>query len=274
MKIEIPNDIIEAAGLTEEELKSALAVHLFLQGGLNREDASQLGGCSQDKLLEMAAETRTAAGTAGFDMNEFLSWASHDLKTPMNSVIGFSRIILKGIDGPVTDLQITDLTMMNNSGQRMLALISQLVEMARLNRGETRAKREQVEIMPLIETSVESWKQKNPGRELQTNFVIPSHPPTFNVDAQQVRQVVTNLLTYAGLHVAEGGQVNISVDGTAKGLTLNINSTGTRTSADVKLDAAMLSFISKALLALNEAELELCQADENGAQIRFTFIKT
>lgn len=274
MNIEIPNDIFESLGLTEEELKNALAVQLFLQGRLNREQASQLCACSPDKLVEWAESIKSATGINAFDMNEFISWASHDLKTPMNSVIGFSRIILKGIDGPVSDLQINDLTVINNSGQRMLALISQLVDMARLNRGETRAKKEQVEILPLIAESAESWRQKNPGRELHTHFMVPSSPPTFIVDSQQVRQIVTGLLTYAGLHVAEGGQINFSADPSAGGLTLAIKSTGTRTSSDVKMDAVMLSFISKSLLELNGGELVLCQADENGAHIRFTFLKT
>ena len=145
-------------------------------------------------------------------MDEFLSWASHDLKTPLNSIIGFSRIILKGIDGPLTELQTSDLTLVNASGQRMLTLLSQLVEMARLNLGEIKAKKEQTEIMPLVEETAENWKQKNPDHELVTSFAVPVPGPTFDVDPQHIRQVVTDLLTYAGLHVAAGGQVNFSVD--------------------------------------------------------------
>jgi len=271
MKIEIPNIIIESTGLKEEELKSALAVQLFLQGRLNSEQACQLCACSQDRLAELTANLKPAAETKNFDMDEFLSWASHDLKTPLNSIIGFSRIMLKGIDGPVTELQTADLTLVNASGQRMLTLLSQLVEMARLNRGETKTKKEQAQILPLLEEAAENWKQNNPDHKLETSFAVPAPGPAFNVDPQHIRQVVTNLLTYAGLHVAAGGQVNFSVDGTAAGLTLTIKSSGTRTAADVKMDAIMLSFISRSLLKLNGAELELCQADENGAHIRFIF---
>jgi len=271
MKLEIPNTLIESAGLKEDELKSALAVQLFLQGRLDREQASQLCGCSQDRLKELAANLVNTGGVKKFDTDEFLSWASHDLKTPLNSIIGFSRIILKGIDGPVSELQAADLALVNASGYRMLTLLDQLVEIAHLNRSEVKTKLEQVQIMPVIEEGVENWKQKRTDHELVTNFSIPKPGPFVHVDSYDIRQVVTYLLTYAGLHLAPGGKIVFNVEAIPSGLSLTIKSSGTRSSNDVKMDATILNFICKSYLILNGAELELCQSDENGAHIRLLF---
>jgi hypothetical protein len=86
-------------------------------------------------------------------------------------------------------------------------------------------------------------------------------------------EIPNTIIESTGLLLAAGGQMNFSLDGTATGLTLTIKSSGTRTSADVKLDASMLRFISQSLLKPNGAKLELCQADETGAHIRFSFLQ-
>ncbi|MGF2076169.1 sensor histidine kinase, partial [Enterococcus casseliflavus] len=63
--------------------------------------------------------------------SQFLANMSHELRTPLNSIIGFSRVILKGIDGPVTDMQHQDLTAIYNSGQHLLGLINDILDLAR-----------------------------------------------------------------------------------------------------------------------------------------------
>ncbi|MBK9210573.1 MAG: hypothetical protein IPL71_20740 [Anaerolineales bacterium] len=65
-----------------------------------------------------------------------MSWASHDLKTPLNAIIGFTKIVIKGMDGPINEMQKTDLTTAFNGSQRMLILLNNLVEMAHLNNGD------------------------------------------------------------------------------------------------------------------------------------------
>ena len=61
---------------------------------------------------------------------QFLANMSHELRTPLNSIIGFSRVILKGIDGPVTDQQTQDLTAIYNSGQHLLGLINDVLDLS------------------------------------------------------------------------------------------------------------------------------------------------
>ncbi|MCP4535820.1 MAG: hypothetical protein GY832_01575 [Chloroflexi bacterium] len=64
-----------------------------------------------------------------------LSNISHELRTPLNSIIGFSRVLLQGIDGPLSEEQTTDIKAIHNSGQHMLEMINNLLELVRLREG-------------------------------------------------------------------------------------------------------------------------------------------
>ena len=68
--------------------------------------------------------------------SQFLANMSHELRTPLNSIIGFSRVILKGIDGPVTELQQQDLSAIYNSGQHLLGLINDVLDLSKIEAGK------------------------------------------------------------------------------------------------------------------------------------------
>jgi PAS domain S-box-containing protein len=78
--------------------------------------------------------------------SQFLANMSHELRTPLNSIIGFSRVILKGIDGPVTDMQQQDLTAIYNSGQHLLGLINDILDLARIEAGKMELNFEEVHL--------------------------------------------------------------------------------------------------------------------------------
>ncbi len=83
---------------------------------------------SQEAVKEMRETDRVKS--------QFLANMSHELRTPLNSIIGFSRVILKGIDGPVTELQQQDLTAIYNSGQHLLSLINDILDLAKIEAGK------------------------------------------------------------------------------------------------------------------------------------------
>jgi signal transduction histidine kinase len=68
--------------------------------------------------------------------SQFLANMSHELRTPLNSIIGFSRVIIKGIDGPINDTQKQDLTAIYNSGQHLLSLINDMLDLSKIEAGK------------------------------------------------------------------------------------------------------------------------------------------
>jgi len=82
--------------------------------------------------------------------SQFLANMSHELRTPLNSIIGFSRVILKGIDGAITELQQQDLTAIYNSGQHLLGLINDVLDLAKIEAGKMELAFDEVNIADLI----------------------------------------------------------------------------------------------------------------------------
>jgi len=261
--LEIPTELLQAAKLTPEEAKTELAIRLYQQHKLNDKQAGELAGDS--KAIESLVWNNRETGR--FELDDFLSWASHDLKTPLNAVIGFTKVVVRGIDGPVNETQTTDLTTVFNSGQRMLALISNVVDIARINNGHIILARRESNIADLIHETAERWKTQNPAKPLTTNIQLIS--PTFNVDAQQMRQIIVHLLTFAAISVTEGS-ISLSASDNSQGLNVTIQSTGKKAVDKSEMDSAMLGFISSSLIKLHGGNMSEPFETDDGLLLTFS----
>jgi K+-sensing histidine kinase KdpD len=240
-----------------------LAIRLYQQHKLNDRQAAELAGDSTavEKLMWKDGET------GRFDLNDFLDWASHDLKTPLNAVIGFTKVVIKGIDGPINETQNTDLTTAFNSGQRMLALISQLVEIARINNGHMKLTREERNPADFLIEITERWKNLNPSKPLTADIQVTS--PTFSMDALQLRQIINHSLTLAAIRVAEG-TVSLTAQENHTGLIVSIQSTGQKAVDKMEMDTAMLGFIISSLVKLHGGNMAEPQEIEDGLRLNFS----
>ena len=261
--LEIPTELLQAAKLTPEEARTELAIRLYQLHKLNDKQAAELSG--DPKVIDTLVWNNHETGH--FELDDFLDWASHDLKTPLNAVIGFTKVVIRGYDGPVTDTQVTDLTTAFNSGQRMLALLSNLVDIARLNNGHTVLSRVDADLAQLIGEASERWKTQNPTKPLTTNINLLS--PTFSVDPQQMRHIINHLLTFAAIRVTEGS-VSLLASDDNQGLNVTIQSTGKKAVDKSEMDSAMLTFIVTALLKLHGGNIGEPFETDDGLLITFS----
>lgn len=259
--LEIPTELLDAAKITAEEAKSELAIRLYQLHKLNERQAGELAG--DPKVVESLVWSQ--GQVSHFNLDDFLSWASHDLKTPLNSVIGFSKVVLKGIDGPVNETQQNDLTTVFNAGQRTLSLISYLVEIARLNNGHTQLARDAVNVDEVITEITSRWKTQNPSKPLtvETNLT----DPVFNVDRAQTRQIISHLLSFASVRVTEG-TVSLSVSDTNAELRIRAQSFGKKPVDKSEMDSAMLGFILASLVKLHGGQMDDPQETEDGLLLK------
>lgn len=268
--LEIPSDLLAAAHLSPEEARVALALGLFHSGRLSHDQARDLSG-DPDRF-----EASLFPQGEQLDLNDFLDWGSHDLKTPLNLVIGFSKVVLNGIDGPVNETQQTDLASVYDNGQRLLTLISMLVDIARLNKGGDHLSLKRTDFGELLAQTAARWRDQNPSRELETDLRPPApmgkahvHLPGLQLDPARMKQAVSGALTYAALHVAEGGTVSLTASEDPERVTVSIASQGSRNPAMPELDLVMLRFLNRALIRLHGGDLEEIGNTEGGASVRF-----
>ncbi|MBI1880713.1 MAG: HAMP domain-containing histidine kinase, partial [Chloroflexi bacterium] len=166
---------------------------------------------------------------------QFLANMSHELRTPLNSIIGFSRVILKGIDGPLTDLQKTDLTSIHNSGQHLLSLINNILDLSKIEAGKMELNFEEVELEPIIKGVTATAIALVKDKPVALHQEIAENLPNVWADPTRIRQIILNLVSNACKFTDEGAitvrvwadqeRINISVSDTGIGIPEeNLNS--------------------------------------------------
>jgi len=157
--------------------------------------------------------------------SEFLANMSHELRTPLNSIIGFSRVILKGIDGPITDLQKTDLEAIYQSGRHLLELINDILDQSKIEAGKMEYTFEPTDLMEIIRgvmsTSIALVKDK--PIELQQQ--LPETLPTIIADSRRIRQVLLNLMGNAA-KFTEQGFISLSAWADEEWVTIAVQDSG------------------------------------------------
>jgi signal transduction histidine kinase len=134
---------------------------------------------------------------------QFIANMSHELRTPLNSIIGFSRVILKGIDGPITELQKKDLTTIYNSGQHLLDLINDVLDISKIEAGKMELDLAEVELPPLIESALNTTTGLLRDKPILLRREL-TPLPRIRADGQRVRQILLNLLSNAAKFTQEG----------------------------------------------------------------------
>jgi signal transduction histidine kinase/CheY-like chemotaxis protein len=185
-------------------------------------DNARSYGLSQQAVREMREIDRVKT--------QFLANMSHELRTPLNSIIGFSRVILKGIDGPITDLQRQDLAAIYNSGQHLLGLINDVLDIAKIEAGKMELAFEEINIADVITSVMSTAHGLVKDKPIKLIQNIGEGLPTVRADTIRVRQVLLNLLSNAA-KFTEAGEITVtaSVDtdqaGTAEVL-VSVSDTG------------------------------------------------
>lgn len=261
--IEIPTELLTAAKLTPDQATTELVIRLLQQERISPEQARTLAGERSDEVERLLWRRDKK-----FDLDTFLDWASHDFKTPLNAVIGFTKVVLKGIDGPVNETQITDLTTAHTGGQRMLSLTSMLVDIARLNSGKVELSPSEGNITELIQETAARWRTQNPNKTLHVDASLQA--PVIRFDNPRMRQALAYFLNYAALHIADGGQVSLSAADDEGGVNFTVQSSGERPREKNEMDKAMLAYIGEALIELHSGSLTMMHVNESSALILFS----
>ncbi len=135
---------------------------------------------------------------------QFLANMSHELRTPLNSIIGFSRVILKGIDGPINELQEQDLSAIYNSGQHLLSLINDILDLSKIEAGKMEIAQEEIDLNMMIKSVMSTAVGLTKDRPIKLLREIDEDLPPIIGDNTRVRQVLLNLISNASKFVEEG----------------------------------------------------------------------
>ncbi len=151
------------------------------------------------------------AETANMTKNTFLSSMSHELRTPLNAIIGFSSMINEKVFGSIKNENyegyIKDI---HNSGQHLLALINDILDIATIEAGAIELEKENFRISEVVDSSVSLINPRARVGQVSVVSLVDSKVPQIYADKRRVRQVFLNLLSNAVKFTPEDGKVTIN----------------------------------------------------------------
>ncbi len=139
---------------------------------------------------------------------QFIANMSHELRTPLNSIIGFSRVILKGIDGPINETQSQDLAAIYNSGQHLLNLINNILDISKIEAGKMELQFTEISIVDVINSAMSTAAGLIKDKPIKLEQVVPPDLPTVRADHTRIGQVLINLVSNA-VKFTDSGSITI-----------------------------------------------------------------
>lgn len=156
---------------------------------------------------------------------DFLALISHDLRTPLNSIIGYAELMGMGIPDPITDGQRVRLERIRSSAGHLLYLMNELLAFARLDSKHEEIDIGEAELGALTRDVVSVVEPLASERGLTLKVDLPAEVVLLRTDANKVRQVLVNLVTNA-IKYTEQGQVGLWARRTGETVTIEVRDTG------------------------------------------------
>jgi two-component system cell cycle sensor histidine kinase PleC len=184
---------------------------------------------SQQRLAELAekyAVEKTRAEEANQAKSKFLANMSHELRTPLNAIIGFSEIMESGMFGPLGAEKYQEYcTDIRDSGQYLLDVINDVLDMSKIEAGRIRLEFEDLELDPLLNESMRVVSAR--AQEKQLNLSARISPDLkLRADRRALKQIALNLLSNAVKFTPAGGRVTVRGRATDHCIVLGIADTG------------------------------------------------
>ncbi len=163
--------------------------------------------------------------------SEFLASVSHELRTPMNAIIGYTKLMLDGLDGDLTEQQVADLGRVAQAADNLLGLINGLLDLAKIEAGKMELNAEEVDIDGVVKDVIELVRPQAEAKGLALEMDVPLGMPAAFVDRARVRQVLVNLAANA-VKFTEKGSVTVAATVSEGWITMSVSDTGVGISQD------------------------------------------
>ncbi|WP_287157445.1 PAS domain-containing sensor histidine kinase [Euryhalocaulis sp.] len=184
---------------------------------------------SQQRIKELARKyeaEKIRAEEGNRSKSEFLANMSHELRTPLNAINGFSEIMLKQMFGPLGDDRYQEYVRdILSSGQHLLALINDILDMSKIEAGKLQLQTELIYPDEIVEQCARLMRGRAQEAGLELKMEL-GDLPRIEADPRAIKQVILNLLSNAVKFTPEGGRVEISAHPHEEGVKVRVSDSG------------------------------------------------
>ena len=201
--------VLTASDITALKARDATHDHkeLALQQAV---DELEMGKQQLTELAEKYSIEKVRAESANRSKSEFLANMSHELRTPLNAINGFSEILAGEMFGPLGDRRYKEYSQdILSSGQHLLALINDILDMSKIEAGKMSLKREPIHIEDVVEDAIRLMRNRAEAVGLTLSVKL-SDLPEADADYRAIKQVLLNLLSNAIKFTPRGGKIAVS----------------------------------------------------------------
>jgi signal transduction histidine kinase len=158
--------------------------------------------------------------------SEFLANMSHELRTPLNAIIGFSEVLAQKMFGEVNDKQLDYLNDINSSGQHLLSLINDILDLAKIEAGRMELDLARFDPAQAIDNTLTLIRERATRNGIALSLESDPDIGECVADARKFKQIMLNLLSNAVKFTPEGGRVSVKARRANGGLEISVSDTG------------------------------------------------
>ncbi|HEV2146172.1 MAG TPA: ATP-binding protein [Longimicrobiaceae bacterium] len=210
-------ELLRTLGALEERQEELLRLNREL------EDTNRGVVALYAELDERAVELRRANEVKA----QFLSYMSHEFRTPLDSILAISGLLLDRLDGPLSEEQETQVRFVRTAARDLLDMVDDLLGAARVDAGQVRVRPDTFTVPELYSALRAMLRPLMEGTRVRLEFEEPSGIPPLHTDEAKVAQVLRNFISNA-LKFTENGEVRVSAELDAAGerITFRVRDTG------------------------------------------------
>lgn len=176
------------------------------------------------RLLDLERQARDEAEAANRSKDEFVALVSHELRSPLNAMLGWARILNATQVDPA--MVTKAVRIIEQSANTQLRLVEDLLDTARIISGKLKLELDQMSLCDVTTAALETLRPSAEAKEIEVSFTADADLGNFYGDPDRIQQVVWNLMSNAIKFTPSGGRIEVAIQKCGKGVRLMVKDTG------------------------------------------------